>query len=60
VANQAFRERRIVFTDIVPTVEGVLEEVENVRVDTLDEVWSHDRQSRRLAEDLIAKKSSCL
>jgi len=54
VANQAFRERRIGFMDIVSSVEKVLERVENVPVGELDEVWSHDARARALANEVIA------
>jgi len=53
-ANQAFRERRISFTDIVHVVEQALEASEDVSVDGLDDVWSRDRETRRLAESFIA------
>jgi len=53
VANQAFRDRRIGFMQIVGVVESVLARVENLPVDTLDEVWSHDRQARELAEEVV-------
>ncbi|MDQ6960513.1 MAG: 1-deoxy-D-xylulose-5-phosphate reductoisomerase, partial [Mariprofundaceae bacterium] len=53
VANQAFRERRISFTDIVRVVEQALETGEDVSVDGLDDVWSRDREARRLTETLI-------
>lgn len=53
VANQAFRDRRIGFMQIVQVVELVLAQVENLPVETLDEVWSHDRDARRLAEEVI-------
>jgi len=53
VANQAFRERRIRFTDIVSTVERVLERVENIPVGQLDEVWSHDAEARKLANEVM-------
>ncbi len=54
VANQAFRERRIGFMHIVESVEGVLSQVKNIPVETLDDVWSHDRHARQLAEEVIA------
>jgi len=54
IANQAFRERRISFTDIVHVVEQALEASEDVSVDGLDDVWSRDRETRRLAESFIA------
>jgi len=54
IANQAFRERRISFTDIVHVVEQALEAIEDVSVDGLDDVWSRDRETRRLAESFIA------
>jgi len=53
VANQAFRERRISFTDIVSTVERVLGRVENIPVGQLDEVWSHDAEARKLANEVM-------
>jgi len=56
VANQAFRERRIGFMDIVRIVEQVLQASEDVSVETLDEVWSRDHESRALAEALIHAK----
>ena len=56
VANQAFRERRIGFMDIVRIVEQVLQSSEDVSVQTLDEVWSRDHESRALAEALIHAK----
>jgi len=54
VANQAFRNRKLGFMDIVRTVEAVLEKVENTPVDSLEDVWSHDREARRLAQEMIA------
>jgi len=54
VANQAFRDRKLGFMDIVHTVETVLEKVENMPVDSLDDVWLHDREARRLAQEIIA------
>ncbi len=56
VANQAFRERRIAFTDIVRVVEAVLEASADVSVDGLDDVWSRDLEARRRAEDLIGSR----
>jgi len=53
VANQAFRDRKLGFMDIVRTVEAVLAKVENTPVDSLDDVWSHDREARRLAQEII-------
>ncbi|MDX8392713.1 MAG: 1-deoxy-D-xylulose-5-phosphate reductoisomerase [Mariprofundaceae bacterium] len=53
VANQAFRDRRIGFTDIVRMVEQVLEISEDVSVQSLDEVWSLDRESRSITESMI-------
>jgi len=53
VANQAFRERHISFTDIVCVVERVLEASEDVSVDDLDDVWSRDRETRRLTESFV-------
>lgn len=53
VANQAFRERRIAFTDIVPTVERVLEKTPDRSVTELDAVWSADAEARRRADTAI-------
>lgn len=55
IANQAFRERRIGFTDIVRIVEQALEVCEDVSVDTLDDVWSHDHKARHITESLVMK-----
>jgi len=57
VANQAFRDRRIGFMDIVNLVEQVMQDCEDVSVQTLDEVWSRDRESRANAESLIRDKT---
>jgi len=54
VANAAFRDRRIAFTDIVTTVEKVLARVENIPVALLDDVWLHDEHARRLANEVIS------
>jgi len=55
VANQAFRERKIGFMDIVSTVESVLQKVENVPVDSLDAVWSYDSEARALAQEIMGQ-----
>jgi len=55
VANQAFRDRRIGFMDIVRVVEEVMQGCEDISVQTLDEVWSRDRESRAVAEALIGE-----
>lgn len=52
VANQAFRERRIGFMQIVESVEHVLSQVKNSPVETLDDVWSYDRRARELTEEV--------
>lgn len=57
-ANQAFRERRIGFMDIVRVVEKVLQSSEDISVQTLDEVWSCDRENRAKAEALITRRIS--
>ncbi len=54
IANQAFREKHIPFTDIVRIIERALESSEDVSVDGLDDVWSRDREARRLTETFIA------
>lgn len=53
VANQAFRERRIGFMQIVESVEHVLSQVKNMPVETLDDVWWYDRRARELTEEVI-------
>jgi len=53
IANQAFRDLRIGFMDIVQIVEKVLEISEDVSVQSLDEVWSRDRESRSITESMI-------
>ena len=54
-ANQAFRDGRIGFMDIVRVVESVLEDCEDVSVQSLDEVWSRDREIRIRSESLFQK-----
>jgi len=54
IANQAFREKRISFTDIVRVVEQALEASEDVSVDGLNDVLSRDQEARCLAESFIA------
>ena len=53
VANQAFREGRLGFMQIVESVEHVLSQVKNSPVETLDDVWSYDRRARELTEEVI-------
>jgi len=53
VANQAFRDRKIGFMDIVQTVEQVVKKTTSQRVDSLDDVWAFDNEARRLAEELM-------
>ena len=55
VANQAFRNREIGFMSIVESVESVLSQVENLPVETLEDVWSYDREVRQLTKEVIAK-----
>jgi 1-deoxy-D-xylulose-5-phosphate reductoisomerase len=57
IANQAFRERRIGFMDIVRVVEQVLQNSEDVSVQSLDEVWSRDLESRAKAEALVTRRT---
>ncbi|MDQ6971879.1 MAG: 1-deoxy-D-xylulose-5-phosphate reductoisomerase [Mariprofundaceae bacterium] len=52
-ANASFRERRIGFMEIVRIVERVMQDSEDVSVQTLDEVWSRDRESRAFTESVI-------
>jgi len=54
-ANQAFRDRRIGFMDIVRVVEQVMQGCEDVSVHSLDEVWSRDHESRVMAESHIRR-----
>ena len=53
VANQAFREGRIGFMDIVATVEAVLDRTIDAPVGSLDEVWETDHMARRMAEEVV-------
>jgi len=53
VANQAFQDGKIGFMDIVSTVEAVLEKTSNQYIETLEQVWALDTETRRLAEDVI-------
>jgi len=53
MANDAFRQRRLTFTGIVAAVEDVLASFPAVPVSSLDEVWFHDAEARRRAEELI-------
>jgi 1-deoxy-D-xylulose-5-phosphate reductoisomerase len=55
IANQAFRNRKIGFMKIVESVESILSRVENHPVETVADVWSYDREARRLTEEVIAK-----
>lgn len=55
VANQAFRDGRIRFTDIVKSVESVLAKVENVPVASIEEVWSYDRMARDITQEIMAE-----
>jgi len=54
IANQAFRDRKIGFMKIVESVESVLSRVENLPVESVEDVWSYDREARRLTEEVIA------
>ncbi len=58
VANQAFRDRKIPFTGIVRTVEGVLGAYPDAAVETLDDVWHIDTEARRRTRDAIAQFQS--
>jgi len=53
VANAAFRQRRIGFTEIVAVIEAVLARVENIPVVALGDVWLHDEQARKMACEVI-------
>jgi len=59
-ANQAFRDRRIGFMDIVRIVEKVVQDSEDVSVQELDDVWSRDRESRAIAESLIGDNTPAI
>jgi len=52
-ANAAFRNRELGFMDIVTTVEKVLQQVDNVPVETLDDVWSYDAHARAMAVEIM-------
>jgi len=53
VANAAFRAGRIPFTEIVTTVERILERTPARAIESLDEVWALDRQARAWTEESI-------
>jgi 1-deoxy-D-xylulose-5-phosphate reductoisomerase len=55
IANQAFRNRKIGFMEIVESVESVLSQVNSLPVETVADVWLHDREARRLTEEVIAR-----
>ncbi|HID36394.1 MAG TPA: 1-deoxy-D-xylulose-5-phosphate reductoisomerase [Ghiorsea sp.] len=51
VANQAFQDGKIGFMDIVSTVAKVLAQTDNQHVETLEEVWNLDADTRRITEE---------
>ncbi|HKJ82872.1 MAG TPA: 1-deoxy-D-xylulose-5-phosphate reductoisomerase [Mariprofundaceae bacterium] len=53
VANQAFRQGHIPFTAILKVVEHAVSGIEDVSVDSLDQVWSCDHEARQFAATLI-------
>lgn len=53
VAVEAFLQRRVGFLAIAETVDRVLQRLGVLRADTLDDVISLDRLSRRVAHDII-------
>lgn len=53
VANQAFREGRIGFMDVVATVEAVLARTIDAPVESLDDVWEKDHLARQMAEEVV-------
>jgi len=57
VANRAFLDYRLPFTDIVPLVEDVLAETVNVPATDLDEVRRIDTEVRRLAASMVGRLS---
>jgi len=57
VANRAFLDYRLPFTDIVPLVEDVLAETVNVPATDLDEVRRIDAEARRLAASMVGRLS---
>jgi len=54
-ANLAFREHRLPFPGITQITEDVLGMIEDVSVESLDQVWSLDQEARRLAANAIQK-----
>lgn len=56
VAVAAFLEGRAGFTDIVRTIEGTLERVENVARPTLDDYVNVNAEARRIAAEIVEKK----
>ena len=57
VAVAAFLDRRIGFTDIPRIIEEVLIETDRGRIDTIQQVLEADAESRRYAEDRVARTS---
>ncbi|MDQ7003581.1 MAG: 1-deoxy-D-xylulose-5-phosphate reductoisomerase [Ghiorsea sp.] len=53
VANQAFQDGKIGFMDIVTTVEKVLGQTHDIHLETLEDVWALDMETRRIAEEII-------
>ncbi len=54
MANAAFLQGRISFTDIVVTTEEVLSRVENAPAGSLDDVWLYDKEARILANEVMS------
>ena len=57
VAVAAFLDRRIGFTDIPRIIEEVLIETDRGKIDTIQQVLEADAESRRYAEDRVARTS---
>jgi 1-deoxy-D-xylulose-5-phosphate reductoisomerase len=55
IANQAFIEGRIKFTDIPTVVEQVLEQTEFVITDSIDNILHCDAQARSLSASIVTK-----
>jgi 1-deoxy-D-xylulose-5-phosphate reductoisomerase len=56
VAVAAFLERRVRFTEIAAVIEKVLEKMPRVKASKMEEVLAADREARRLAAEVIAKR----
>ena len=55
VAVAAFLHDAIHWTDIVPIVAGVMDQYQDVRLESVEALVHQDQNARRLASDLITR-----